>query len=96
MGINNAANGSFGNTSMAANNYTVTYTTSGVCPHAFTETIQVIGNLDATITAAGPFCENAAAQTLTAANPGGVWTSAGPGAITAGGHTWSRNVYVYL
>ena len=84
-GINNAANGSFGSTSMAANNYTVTYTTSGVCPHSFTETIQVIENLDATITAAGPFCENAAAQTLTAANPVGVWTSAGPGAITAGG-----------
>jgi gliding motility-associated-like protein len=82
-GINNAANGSFGSTTLAANNYTVTYTTSGVCPQAFTETIQVIGNLNATITAAGPFCENAAAQTLTAASPGGVWS--GTGAITAGG-----------
>lgn len=82
-GITNAATGSFGTTSTAAANYPITYTTSGACPHAFTSTVQVIANLDATITAAGPFCENASAQTLTAANPGGTWT--GTGAITAGG-----------
>jgi gliding motility-associated-like protein len=84
-GITSAANGTFGSASTPAGNYPITYTTSGLCPQAFTETIQVIGNLNAAITAAGPFCENAAAQTLTAANPGGVWTATGTGAITAGG-----------
>ncbi len=82
-GITSAANGTFGSASTPATNYLITYTTSGVCPHAFTESIQVIGNLNATITAAGPFCENASAQTLTAATPGGVWS--GTDAITAGG-----------
>jgi gliding motility-associated-like protein len=82
-GINNAATGAFGNSNLAAGNYTVTYTTGGVCPNAFTESIQVIENLDATITSAGPFCENSANQTLTAATAGGVWSGANP--ITAGG-----------
>ena len=82
-GITSASSGTFGNTNTPANTYAITYTTSGVCPHTFTENVQVIANLDATINAAGPFCENASAQTLTAANPGGTWT--GTGAITAGG-----------
>jgi gliding motility-associated-like protein len=84
-GITSAANGTFGSAATPAANYLITYTTSGVCPQAFTETIQVIGNLDATIAAAGPFCENGNPQTLTAANPGGIWTATGTGAITAGG-----------
>lgn len=89
-GITSASNGTFGNTNTPAGDYTITYTTSGFCPQAFTESIEVIGNLNATITAAGPFCENATAQTLTAASPGGTWT--GTGAITAGGQISPANL----
>jgi gliding motility-associated-like protein len=82
-GITSAANGTFGSASTPAGNYSITYTTAGVCPNTINASIQVIENLNATINAAGPFCENAGAQTLTAVNPGGVWS--GTGAITAGG-----------
>lgn len=82
-GITSAANGTFGSASTPAATYSITYTTAGVCPNTFNATVQVIENLNATINAAGPFCENASAQNLTAANPGGIWT--GTGAITAGG-----------
>jgi gliding motility-associated-like protein len=81
--ITNGTNGTFGDANTPAGNYTITYTTSGVCPRPFTESVQVIENLDATITTAGPFCENANSQTLTAANPGGTWS--GTAAITSGG-----------
>jgi gliding motility-associated-like protein len=82
-GITSAANGTFGSASTPAATYSITYTTAGVCPNTFNASVQVIENLNATINAAGPFCENASAQNLTAANPGGIWT--GTGAITAGG-----------
>ena len=96
-GITSASNGTFGTTATPAGNYPITYTTSGVCPRAFNATVQVIGNLNATITAAGPFCENATPQTLTAASPGGVWS--GTGAITAGGQispaTLGAGTYIF-
>lgn len=82
-GITSATNGTFGSASTAAGNYAISYTTSGSCSHTFNSTIQVIENLDATISEAGPFCESSTAQNLSAANPGGVW--GGTGAITAGG-----------
>ena len=82
-GITNAATGSFGATNTPAGNYSITYTTPGACSHSFNQVIQVIENLNATIASAGPFCENAAPFTLTAASPGGVWS--GTGAITVGG-----------
>ena len=82
-GITSASNGTFGNANTPAGNYTISYTTSGLCPQTFSENIQVIGNLDATIASAGPFCENASVQNLSAASPGGTW--AGTGSITAGG-----------
>lgn len=82
-GITSAANGIFGSSNTPPGNYTITYTTPGQCSHAFNQVIQVIENLDATITAAGPFCEDAAPYTLVAASPGGVWS--GTGAISTNG-----------
>ena len=82
-GINNAATGAFGAANTPAGNYSITYTTPGACSNSFNQVIQVIANLDATIGAAGPFCEDASPYNLTAASAGGVWS--GTGAITAGG-----------
>ena len=76
-GITNAATGSFGAVNTPAGNYSITYTTPGQCSHVFNQTVQVIENLDATIGSAGPFCEDDAPYTLTAASPGGVWSGTG-------------------
>jgi len=82
-GITSAANGTFGATNTPAGNYSITYTTPGACSISFNQVVQVIENLNATITAAGPFCADDSPYILTAASPGGIWS--GTGAITAGG-----------
>ena len=82
-GITSAANGTFGASNTPAGNYSITYTTPGACSNSFNQVVQVIANLDATIGAAGPFCEDDSPYNLTAASAGGVWS--GTGAITAGG-----------
>jgi gliding motility-associated-like protein len=82
-GINNAATGAFGAANTPAGNYSITYTTPGACSNSFNQVVQVVANLDATIGAAGPFCEDDSPFNLTAASAGGVWS--GTGAITAGG-----------
>ena len=82
-GITSAANGTFGASNTPAGNYSITYTTPGACSNSFNQVVQVIANLNATIGAAGPFCEDASPYNLTAASAGGVWS--GTGAITAGG-----------
>jgi gliding motility-associated-like protein len=73
-GINNAATGAFGAANTPAGNYSITYTTPGACSNTFNQVVQVIENLDATISSAGPFCEDDAPFNLTAANSGGVWS----------------------
>ena len=80
-GINNAATGSFGSTTLAANTYAITYTTSGNCPRTFNQNIVVNASTNATINAAGPFCSDDAAVILTAAQSGGTWS--GPGITNA-------------
>jgi gliding motility-associated-like protein len=80
-GINNAATGSFGSTTLAANTYAITYTTSGNCPRTFNQNIVVNASTNATINAAGPFCSDDAAVILTAAQTGGTWS--GPGITNA-------------
>jgi gliding motility-associated-like protein len=78
-------------------NYTITYTTAGTCPDASTFDITITNTLDATITAAGPFCESDAAVNLTAVDGGGTWSGTGitdanagtfdPAGAGAGTHT---------
>ena len=82
-GITSAANGTFGAANTPAGNYSITYTTPGACSNSFNQVFQVIANLDATIAAAGPFCEDASPYNLTAASAAGVWS--GTGAITTNG-----------
>ncbi len=60
-----------------AGSYVVTYTTNGTCPNSSTFNITITAGADATIDPAGPFCENAAATNLTAADPGGTWSGTG-------------------
>ncbi|HEY9083183.1 MAG TPA: gliding motility-associated C-terminal domain-containing protein [Vicingaceae bacterium] len=57
--------------------FNITYTTNGTCPDTNTVTITIVSSGDATITPAGPFCENDAATTLTSAQAGGVWSGNG-------------------
>ena len=76
-GITGAANGTFGASNTPAGNYSITYTTPGQCSQAFNQVVQVIENLNATIASAGPFCEDAAPFTLSAASAGGVWSGTG-------------------
>jgi gliding motility-associated-like protein len=96
-GITSAANGTFGSPTTPANNYTITYTTPGQCSQVFNQVFQVIANLNPTIASVGPFCEDAAPVTLSAASPGGVWTGTAP--ITAGGQispiTLGAGTYIF-
>ncbi len=55
--------------------FTITYTIEGFCGNSESGVISVTGVPDATITPAGPFCENDDAFTFEAASSGGVWTA---------------------
>jgi gliding motility-associated-like protein len=99
-GINNTSTGSFGSTTLAANNYIVTYNTGGNCPQIFTETIVVNANTNATISAAGPYCADVAPVILTAATAGGTWsgtgiTSAATGAFNPANANIGNNTITY-
>ena len=76
-GINNASTGSFGSTTLAANTYPITYTTSGNCPRTFNQNIVVNASTNATINAAGPYCSDDPAVVLVAAQTGGTWSGTG-------------------
>ncbi|HLP12574.1 MAG TPA: PKD domain-containing protein [Flavobacteriales bacterium] len=55
--------------------YTITGTSAAGCVGTGTTTVTITPQLDATITPAGPFCQNDASVTLTAVDPGGTWSS---------------------
>ncbi len=76
-GITNTTSGTFDPATAGVGTHEIIYTTSGSCGDADTIQIQVVSQMDATIAAAGPFCDNEAAVVLSAANTGGVWS--GPG-----------------
>jgi len=76
-GVINASTGEVNITSSGTGAFNVTYTTNGTCPDTATVTINITTGANATITAAGPFCENASAVTLSAVDPGGVWSGTG-------------------
>ncbi|MDF1676897.1 MAG: PKD domain-containing protein, partial [Vicingaceae bacterium] len=76
-GVINASTGEVNITGSGAGVFNVTYTTNGACPDTSTVTINITSGADATITAAGPFCENTASVTLSAVDPGGVWSGTG-------------------
>ncbi|UKN01468.1 gliding motility-associated C-terminal domain-containing protein [Paracrocinitomix mangrovi] len=76
-GVINASTGQIDIAGSGAGSFTVTYTTGGACPASSTFGVTLTSGANATITAAGPFCENDAAVTLTAANGGGTWSGTG-------------------
>jgi len=76
-GITNASAGTFDPATAGVGTHEIIYTTSGACGDIDTAQISVVSQLDATITAAGPYCENDAAVVLSAANAGGTWSGTG-------------------
>jgi gliding motility-associated-like protein len=96
-GTINPTTGEIDITASGAGSYTVTYTTAGPCPDSQTFAVTLTTGADATITAAGPFCETDAAVNLTAVDAGGTWSGTGitdpvngtfdPAVAGAGTHT---------
>ena len=76
-GTINSSSGVINLAATGSGTFTVTYTTGGACPNSSADTIVINASTDATITPAGPFCENAAAVVLTAADAGGTWSGTG-------------------
>lgn len=76
-GITNASSGTFDPSIAGAGTHTITYTISGTCGDVKTTTIDVNASFNATITPVGPYCETDPAVTLSAVDPGGVWSGTG-------------------
>ncbi|HRP61086.1 MAG TPA: hypothetical protein PK833_12495, partial [Vicingus sp.] len=76
-GVINASTGVINIAGSGVGSYTVTYTTTGTCPNSATFNVTITSSTDATITQAGPFCQNATAINLSAVSPGGIWTGTG-------------------
>ena len=76
-GITSTSAGTFDPATAGVGTHEIIYTTSGSCGDADTINISVVSQMDATITAAGPYCENDAAVVLSAANAGGTWSGTG-------------------
>ena len=76
-GITNGSTGEFSPAVSGAGSFEIVYTIAGQCGDSDTITVVVLAAQDATITAAGPFCENDMAITLSAADGGGLWSGSG-------------------
>ncbi|MBN4062270.1 lamin tail domain-containing protein [Bacteroidales bacterium AH-315-I05] len=77
-GITDSTAGTFSPVVAGVGTHTITYTISaGSCTDAQTANVVVSQSDDATISAAGAFCETDAAVTLAAATAGGIWSGTG-------------------
>jgi len=77
-GITNTVTGTFAPGIAGAGNHIISYTVlAGACSSTGTTTLHVDAAVDASITPAGPFCENQTAVTLSAASAGGTWSGTG-------------------
>ncbi|HRT00439.1 MAG TPA: gliding motility-associated C-terminal domain-containing protein, partial [Bacteroidales bacterium] len=77
-GITNPASGTFDPSIAGAGVHNISYTLiNGACTSITTKPITVDAAVDATITPAGPFCDNIDPVTLTANSPGGIWSGNG-------------------
>ena len=76
-GITDAVNGIFDPATAGAGTHSITYTITGNCGDVHTISIDVIPQADATITPAGPFCEQDPSVQLTAVDPAGTWSGTG-------------------
>jgi subtilisin-like proprotein convertase family protein len=101
-GIVNASTGEFDPALAGTGTHAIVYayTDANGCTDTDTSFVTVHAAPDATIAPAGPFCENAGPQQLTAATPGGTWTGTGvsitglfdPAVAGAGSHTVNYSV----
>lgn len=74
--------------------HTLTYSTNSVptvtlCPSTSTIDVTVNSLVQPTITAAGPYCDNYAAQNMTVTPTGGVWSAGTVGSIVSAGGSFS-------
>ncbi len=76
-GITDNSAGTFDPSVAGTGTHTITYGISGLCGDTASTSITVIGVADATITPAGPFCDNESPVGLVAADPGGLWSGTG-------------------
>lgn len=76
-GVINVTDGTVDLSASGVGTFTITYTTTGACPNSSDVSIDILNAADATITAAGPFCENDVAINLSAADNGGIWSGTG-------------------
>jgi gliding motility-associated-like protein len=83
-GVINASTGVVDLSASGNGSFTITYTTNGSCPNSATFALSITSSANATISAAGPFCENDAAVTLTAVDAGGTWSGTGITNATTG------------
>ncbi len=83
-GITNASNGTFDPSVAGLGSHVITYIIAGLCPDTGSVTVLVNDAYDATITSTGPYCVNAPAVTLTAADGGGTWSGTGITNATSG------------
>ncbi|MFT7613915.1 MAG: Zn-dependent metalloprotease, partial [Parvicellaceae bacterium] len=80
--------------SAGSGTHEIIYEITGSCASADTVTVNVVPQLDATITVAGPFCSNDPSATMLAADAGGTWSGTGmsgntfdPSSAGVGTHT---------
>ena len=76
-GITDSNNGTFNPGIAGAGNHTITYGISGQCGDTASTVITVNPQANASISPAGPYCDNDFPISLTAANSGGTWTGSG-------------------
>ena len=76
-GITNTTSGTFDPATAGIGVHEIVYSTSGSCADSDTIQITVSDQMDASITAVGPFCETEAGLVLTAADAGGTWSGTG-------------------
>lgn len=101
-GITSSTVGTFDPFTAGPGTHTISYTIGGVCGGTSVTTIVVNPSYSAIINQAGPFCADANIVTLSAADPGGVWSGAGitdvnlgtfdPSLAGAGTHTITYSI----
>ncbi len=83
-GITSTSTGVFDPATAGVGTHTIIYTIGGACGDADTTSITVVDQMDASIDAAGPFCNNLGIQNLNAADAGGNWSGTGITSATQG------------
>lgn len=76
-GITNTSAGTFDPATAGVGTHLITYGIIGVCGDTATIPVTVIEVANATISAAGPFCDNESALSLMAIDAGGSWSGTG-------------------